>query len=187
MAEAPSQGLRFARVMMVLSGLTPLFILWALRGMDPIPDRWWIPICGLLVAIPNFALAGRLWIATRNGDRKMVTIGDADDNRDHLLVYLFAMVMPLYDLNVHEPREACAMIAALVFIVFLFWHLNLHYMNLVFALFGYRVYTVYPPDAEDGTSGRTPFVILTKRAFLRNGEKLNLIRISNGVFWEREG
>jgi hypothetical protein len=139
-----------------------------------------------MVAIPNFTLAARLWIAKRRGDRKELTIGEADDNRDHLLVYLFAMVLPLFDLNVHEPREACAMVAALVFIVFLFWHLNLHYMNLVFALFGYRVYTVQPPVVGDGISGDSPFVVLTKRTVLRKGSKINPVRISNGVFWESE-
>jgi hypothetical protein len=186
MANDVSEGLRLARLMMVLGGLSPLFILWALRGLDPIPDVYWIPICGMMVAIPNIVIAARFWIAKHRGERKVLTIGEADDNRDHLLVYLFAMVMPLYDLNVHERREACAMATALVFIVFLFWHLNLHYMNLVFALFGYRVYTVRPQETNDGISGRSPFVVLTRRTVLRRGDTMHTVRISNGVFWECE-
>jgi hypothetical protein len=184
MAKRASEGLPFARLMMVLSGLTPLFILWGLRGIDPISDKWWIPICLAMVGVPNLVLAWRLSRAQKQMDKKTLTIGEADDNRDHLLVYLFAMVMPLFDLNVHAPREAVAMVTALLFIVFLFWHLNLHYMNFAFALFGYHVFTIQPPESSNEISGGDSFVLLTKRASIRSGKEISAYRISNTVYWE---
>jgi hypothetical protein len=40
--------------------------------------------------------------------------------------------------------------------VFLFWHLNLHYMNLLFAALGFRVFTVYPPADGPAPGWRAP-------------------------------
>ena len=127
-----SEGLRFVRLMMVISSLTPLFLLWAVRGMQPIPDKWLIGICGAFVVLPNAVLLARLSVAVKRGDVRTLDIESADDHRDHLLVYLFAVLMPLFDANIGHQRDSAATIIALFFVVFLFWHLNLHYMNLLF-------------------------------------------------------
>ena len=63
-------------------------------------------------------------------DKRELTVGTADDHRDHILVYLFAMLLPFYSEDIGTWRDFGATLAALAFIVFLFWHLNLHYMNL---------------------------------------------------------
>jgi hypothetical protein len=52
--------------------------------------------------------------------------------RDHISVYLFAMLLPFYSEAIDTWRDLGATFAARAFIVFLFWHLNLHYMNLLF-------------------------------------------------------
>jgi len=167
---------------MVVSSLAPLFVLWAVRGINPIPDKWLITACILLIVIPNVILLQRLWIAQRRKDRKTISIVTADDHRDHLLVYLFAMLIPLFESNVGNPRDSAATAVALLLVVFLFWHLNLHYMNILFALFGYRVFTVR--DNEDSHL----LVLLSQRSNLPRGTKLYAYRLSNTVFiQEREG
>src|SRR5437764_8494 len=115
--------------MMVLSSLTPLFALWAVRGLDPIPDRWLWFGCGALIVLPNTVFLVRLRLARMRGDTRTLSISRADDHRDHLLVYLFAVLMPLFDANIGKTRDSAATVFALSFVVFLFWHLNLHYMN----------------------------------------------------------
>src|SRR5262249_19067558 len=95
---------------------------------------------------------------------------------------LFAMLIPLYDANVGSLRDAAATIIAFVFIVFLFWHLNLHYMNVLFALFGYRVFTIRPLASAIG--GREPFVLLTTRSSLPAGVQVDAYRISDTVYFE---
>ena len=52
-------------------------------------------------------------------------------------LYLFAMLLPFYSQDLGSWRYLGASFAALAFIVFLFWHLNLHYMNLLFAALGF--------------------------------------------------
>lgn len=185
MATKPNEGLKLARLMMVLSSMTPLFVLWAIRGVKIIPDSYFMPICIGLIIVPNGILYFRMRLARSNGDSKTITVGTADDHRDHLLVYLFAMLIPLYDANLGACRDFAATVVAFAFIVFLFWHLNLHYMNLLFAFFGYRVYTVCPPQIGDGISGRDNFVLLTKRTTITAGDKVSALRLSNTVFIEQ--
>lgn len=185
MSSGNSEGLRIARLMMVLSSMTPLFVLWAIRGVALIPDKYFIPICLALILLPNAILYFRVRIAHKQGDSQKKTVGTADDHRDHLLVYLFAMLIPLYDANLSADRDFAATVVAFAFIVFLFWHLNLHYMNLIFALFRYRVYTIHPPAATDSVSGKCSFVLLTKRNSIADGENITALRLSNTVFLEK--
>lgn len=187
MSKGKSEGLKTARLMMVLSSMTPLFVLWAIRGVALIPDKYFIPICLGLILLPNAVLYARVRVAHSRSDTKLITVGTADDHRDHLLVYLFAMLIPLYDANLGGDRDFAATVVAFAFIVFLFWHLNLHYMNLIFAIVGYRVYTIHPPVKGDSVSGKCSFVLLTKRSSLADGEELTALRLSNTVFLEKGG
>jgi len=81
-------------------------------------------------------------------------------------------------------RDVAAILGALAFIVFLFWHLNLHYMNLVFAAMGYRVFTVLPPADGNPLSGRTSQVLITRRIAVPAGERLVAYRLSDTVYFE---
>lgn len=175
----PDEGLPVVRLAMIASSLTPLFILWMVRGMKPIPDEWLIPACSALIIIPNAILLTRLFFAQRRKDVKVIMVESADDHRDHLLVYLFAMLIPLFDANIGNTRDSIATIVALLLVIFLFWHLNLHYMNLLFAMFGYHVFTIR------NSEGTRLLVLLSKRTTLPRITKLDAYRLSNSVFIER--
>jgi hypothetical protein len=171
---------------MVLSSVSPLFILWAIRGNSLIPDRYLVGFCVLMVAVPNSFLWLRIRTAKKQADKRDVTVGTADDHRDHILVYLFAMLLPFYSANTGTWRELGATVAALAFIVFLFWHLNLHYMNLLFAALGYRVFTVYPPADGNALTGRTRHAVITRRVSLAPGERFVAYRLSDTVYLEAD-
>jgi hypothetical protein len=181
-----SEGLPLARLFMVTASLSPLFILWAVRGIPKVPDVVTIPFCIGMVIVPNAVLLLRLLFAKRSNDVQVKTVGEAEDHRTHLLVYLFAMLLPLWDAGIDDYRSLAAMIVALVFIIFLFWHLNLYYMNLLFAVLGYRVFSVQPRDETGKVSARGTFVFITMKHSLDPARELNAYRISNHVFWEKE-
>jgi len=42
-------------------------------------------------------------------------------------------------------------------------------MNLLFAFFGYRVYTIRTKDDNNPFSGQCPFVVLSKRHYISSG------------------
>jgi hypothetical protein len=190
MAQAPSsthrEGLKAARLLMVLSSISPLFILWAIRGNSLIPDRYFIAFCGLMVVVPNAFLWLRIRTARKQADKRELTVGTADDHRDHILVYLFAMLLPFYSEDLGSWRYLGASLAALAFIVFLFWHLNLHYMNLLFAVRGYRVFTVYPPADGNPLTGKIRHAVITRRVSLASGDRLVAYRLSDTVYLEAE-
>lgn len=179
------EGLRAARLLMVLSSISPLFILWAIRGNSLIPDRWFAIFCAVMVVVPNGFLWLRIHTAKKQADKRELTVGRADDHRDHILVYLFAMLLPFYSEAIETWRDLGATFAALAFIVFLFWHLNLHYMNLVFAALGFRVFTVYPPAGNPLTC-KTSQALITRRVSLVAGERIVAYRLSDTVYLEVE-
>lgn len=185
-ATTHSEGLKAARLLMVLSSISPLFILWAIRGNSLIPDRWFIGLCALMVLVPNAFLWLRIRTAKKQADKREITVGTADDHRDHILVYLFAMLLPFYSEDLGTWRDLGATVAALAFIVFLFWHLNLHYMNLLFAALGFRVFTIYPPADGNPLTSKTRQALITRRVSLASGERIVAFRLSDTVYLEAE-
>ena len=170
---------------MVVGSLAPLFFLWAIRGASPIPDRYWIGTCLTLAIVPNLVLVWRWQTAKRRNDHRVILIVTARDQSEHLLVYLFAMLLPLYTANLANERELLSVAAAFVFIVFLFWHMNLHYMNIVFAIRGYRVYTIEMASPQGSSKGSV--ILLSKRdAPPTTGASIDGLRLSDTVFVERD-
>ena len=111
--------------------------------------------------------------------------GSTEDHRSHILIYLFATLLPFYREEIGSIRDLLAMCAALGLIIFLFWRLNLHYLNLFFAITGYQVFTVSPPKKENPYTGQESFVLITRRKQLREGKKLVAFRLSDTVFLEK--
>jgi hypothetical protein len=177
-----SEGLRVARLFMVLSSISPLFILWAIRGSKVVPDEYFIPLCALAVIIPNAVLFWRYKTARKLHETRELTIGIAEDHRGHLLVYLFAMLIPLYATDLGDPRDMAAALAAVALIVVLFYRLNLHYTNIVFTILSYYVFTVRPRDGHE--QGATAIVLITKRQQVDPGAQIVAYRLSDTVYVE---
>ncbi len=178
------EGLKGARLSMVLSSISPLFILWGIRGNTLMPDKYFVTFCILMVVIPYIFLGIRIWMVRKREDKRELVVGSVEDNRSHLLVYLFAMLLPLYTAEIGTWREFIAIMVALVFIVFLFWHLNLHYMNILFAIFNYHIYTIYPPEDNNPLSGKENYILITPRVTISKDGHIVAYRISNTVYME---
>lgn len=176
-----NKNLRCARLLMVVASMAPLFFFWAFKGTKCISDKYFFLLCAALIAIPNLILLMRITISKKNKNTKKIKVYISKDQNDNLLLYLFAMLIPLITGDISTLRELLMMISVLLFLIFLFWHLNLFYLNIVFAFFGYKIFTVMPKlDSEDFV----PFVLLTKRHWIKEGIEINTIRISDTVFIE---
>lgn len=192
------EGLGALRLIMVLASISPLFLLWAIRGTCQdsnipcqvpkqvclISNQNFIAICSVFIVAPNVLLLWRRRTARKHQDTREIVVGKAEDHRDHLLVYLFAMLLPFYTTNLTSAREFSATIVAVCFIAFLFWNFNLHYMNILFAVLGYRIFTIYPPQDDNPYTGKAPLVLITRRAMIFQGQKMIPYRLSNSVYWE---
>ena len=180
-----SERLKLARFVMVLSSLSPLFFLWAIKGMCLIPDKWFVTGCLVIAILPTGFLLFREWTARKRNDTRELIVGQVEDHRGHVLVYLFAILLPFYRQNVENWRDFSALLAALVLIVFLFWHLNYHYMNVFFAIRGYRVLNILSPEQSDENRGMPNFSLITRRHTVRPSERVLVYRLSNTVYMEK--
>ncbi len=178
------EGLNVARLLMVMSSFSPLFVLWAIRGNCLIPDMYFIGLCTLMVVLPNGFLGWRILRSRSLRETREIVVGKAEDHRNHILVYLFAMLLPFYEAASDNWRDFFAVLAALSFIIFLFWHLNLHYTNLIFAILRYRVFTVYPPEDDNPLSGKEGQIVITRRTIMLPKDRIFAYRISDAVYLE---
>ena len=57
-------------------------------------------------------------------------------------------------------------------------------MNILFAMKGYRIFTICPLEDNNSISGKIPQVLITKRAIVLNGDEIEAYRLSNTVYLE---
>lgn len=187
--SAANEGLGFVRFVLVWSSLSPVFLLWAIRGVGVIQDRIWIPVCAVLFLLPTIILCLIFRRARASQNEKTIVISSARDQREHLLTYLFAMLIPLFDANLSGVRDIFAISIAFLFVMFLFWHMRLHYMNLIFAMWGYRIFTV---EARGGTTKKdrdtrrlVTYAVISRRHYLPNDEPLTGYRLGGSVLVDK--
>jgi len=178
------EGLGGFRLLMVISSMSPLFVLWAIRGSTLVPEGLFIVLCASFAGLPSLALWWRIRTAKTVNDRYPITVDSWEDRRQDVLVYLFAMLLPFYTAGLDCWRELIAAFVALAFVIFLFWHLDLHYMNIVFAVLRFRVYAIHPPTDNNPLSGKGTIVLITRRPRLVNKLELHAFRITDTVFIE---
>ncbi len=178
-------ALKFARLLMVLSSLAPLFLLWAIRGNGALPDIWFVPGCVLLALLPNCFLLWRILSAQQNDDTRQLVVGASEDHRNHVLTYLFTILLPFYRQELDSARDLVAMIVALIIIVYLFWWFNLHYMNIVFVFWRYKVFTISSPQNKNPYTGREPLVLITRRSSVMPNDRILVYRMSDTVYLEK--
>lgn len=176
---------RFLRFNFVIASFTPLFLLLGVKGNLYLSDEalWWS--LAALILIPNALLLVR-WLIVRNGDQVIeLQIEDCSDNRDSLVIYLLAVLLALYGVTPENGREWIAYGLTIFFVILLFWMANLHHLNVVFNLAGYRTYTVTLKvnGARGGHTGKG--VLLTKRLQPPANRAMQCYRLSHDVFIEK--
>lgn len=174
------------RLVFVLSSIAPLFVLWAVKGITLISDPWFLSACALLAVLPTLLVLLREQRARVQRHVRQITVERYEDQRNHILVYLFAILLPFYRQDVTGWRDLSALIAALVFVVFLFWHLKLHYLNIVFAIRGYHTFTIYPAEATTKYARREGCVLVTRRSNLAMGESIVALRLAHDLYFEED-
>jgi len=174
------------RLLLVMSSLSPVFLLWAVRGGTSLSDLRWLAICAVLLFAPNLIVWFVINRAIKRKNEQTIVVKSYADRREHLITYLFALLIPIYDANIGHGRELAAAFLALAFIAFLFWYMRLHYINVVFAIFGYRLYEVEVQNVATATGGVTlsyeRCAVISKRATLPIGAPLVLVRLGGTVF-----
>ena len=169
---------------MVLSSLAPLFVLWAIRGSCAVSDSLFVPACLILAVVPTLLVGLGIRTAKKHREIYPIYVGSHEDQRIHVLSYLFAILLPFYRTDADSARDLAAMVVALACIVFLFWKLRLHYMNILSALLGYSVFRIVPPPSRTPHDEQDPCVLITYRRYLVSNQRIDALRLSNTVYFE---
>lgn len=183
-SQGNQEGLNTLRFILALSSFSPLFVLWAAKGVAFLPDLYFESACLFFAIVPSLFLVCRVKTAKKERDIHPLTVGEAENQSGHVLVYLFAMLLPFYSQSVECWRDIIALSLALAFVVFLFWHLNLYYINVWFAIRGYRILKVYSPQQENAHTSLGSFILITRRTELFPEQVIYGLRLSNTVYIE---
>lgn len=172
-----NDGLALVKFMMLLSSMAPLFLLVGIRGMDSVivDKHLWIAVA-CLVLIPYLVLQLRIRLSIKSNDTFVLDVTDVKNNKEYLFTYLFTVLLPLYSVTISNNREFGAMMFAICFVIFVLWNMNLHFVNILFAFMGYRVFTIESFDSA---------ILLTTRTTIpKDLKELKVHRLSNTVFIE---
>lgn len=172
-----AEGVPIVKFMMLLSSMAPLFILIGIRGLNNvISDVYLWSTIGLMVGVPHAILAFRLVRTKISNDTYTLNVKKAINNKEYLFTYLFTVLLPLYSVSTSSIRDIWAISAAICFVLFVLWNMNLHFINLMFALMGYKVFIL-----EEHNNA----ILLTKRIrIIDTVNEIQVYRLSNSVFIE---
>ncbi|PXX51122.1 hypothetical protein DFR38_101183 [Aquitalea magnusonii] len=173
----------FMRLMLVLACMAPLFILMAIRGIGLVPWEIYFPTFISLALIPNAYLALRIIYAIKQNDRKRIRPENVTDNREQLITYIFAMLLPLFQSAVTTIQDLYSALCALLFVVYIFGNMEIYYMNFFFSLAGYRVLSIRP-NAQSGNNS-VSHVLITKKNFLAPNIEIQPIRITDFLLFDK--
>ena len=185
-AKLGGDGLSLVRLALVVSALSPVFLLWAIRGVSAVKDCIWIPCCLGLFLISN-GLVGAIWArALRSKNQKTLTVCKSSEQRDYLITYLLAVTIPIYQNDISSVRGIFAAGLIFLFVVYVFWWVKLGYINIIFALLGFRVHTLdsTAPGDGGGPPRITTYVFISRREHIPPGSVVTGLRLGGDVLLE---
>ena len=182
--KQPREDLSLWRLCMVVAGFAPLFVLLTVRGIDSVPDKWLWVACAFLVLGPMLLMAARLFFVFRFTEPSSLYVDDVEESRSHLVVYLFATLLPFYRQSLVDIRDLVAVLLALALIVFIFWRLNLHYVNILLVVFGFNIYTICRSAQDQHPfNNRLPVVVVIRDRSLSPKTTILGYRLSDTLWW----
>ena len=188
MATTVKEGYPMLRLALVVWSLSPVFLVWAVRGSAILDQSFLNLFAGLTLLGPLAMFRWRLMHTKKSkledgGNLQELTVRRLTDRREHLLSYLFPLLLSFWAIDFQDFRELASFGCVMLFTGLAFWHLQLTYVNLWLALVGYRSVQVEPK----GASGRSlrPIILLTKNHRLQEGEFVQAWLLTNNLYIEK--
>jgi hypothetical protein len=179
--KKPRPDLGFLRAMLVLASMSPVFLIWSIIGMSKIPDRYFIPGCLLLILIPHWVLLRRIAVASKLESTKEFQVDSAKDSKEQLLTYFLPLVLPLMAVTLDSWRGFSATLVLFCIMAFASWHLRVFYINIFFAVFGFRIFQIR--QIETSLTTVTDRILITKRRQINRGDKITAINLGAEIYY----
>lgn len=172
-----NEGLPLVKFTMLVSSMAPLFLLVGIRGMETVVDDNHLQIAvTLLLTLPFIIIKLRIYFARKSNDVFVLDVSDSKNNKEYLFTYLFTVLLPLYSVSINDNREFGAVLFAICLVLFVLWNMNLHFVNILFAIQGYRVYTI--------ESYESAILLTTRSSIPKDLHEIKVHRLSSSVFIE---
>lgn len=172
------------QLLLVLSSVSPIVLLWAIRGTSLTSDCVFISACLVIFFILNIAHFLFLFAARKHETIRIVRVKALIDRRPDIITYLFALVLPLYATNLDSWRNLALSLAVILIIVLLFWRTNLHYLNFWVLVFGLTCFEVRSEEAATNGQGLASYILISRRSWIPSEEQVRSLVLSDTVFLE---
>ncbi len=176
------KGLKFLRFLLLLSSISPVFILLAIKGSnfsDENMNKYFIVALFCLICVSIIPMVV-CYIKLKNEKEK--TILKSIQNKIELCsgeysAYIISIALPLCQNDLTNVHQLCFLIAMFIFIVFLFYVFNLYYLNIFFYLFNYKLYKI--------KNERETFILISKKSSKDiENKSIQTKKITNSLFME---
>ncbi len=167
----------FVRFILFLCSYFPLFaILFVLLGGDQ-PVLAWI-----FLGIGSLGLVISYLFFKRVAFKRSPIRGDIISRHargSEIMGYIASYIVPCVTFSLSSGRQIIALVIFLLILgtVYIFSD-DMVRINPVFNLFGFRLYEVTVEQGKDS------FALITRRR-VKCGDKVLLIKVDNGIFWEK--
>lgn len=175
-------GLKFFRFLLLISSISPVFVLLALKGASFVADdynvaynsiMWGIFIVSFLPLLIRYQIA-------KNEKVKLAINKNVTPCIEEYSTYILSIALPLCQNDLISEKNFLFFIAMIVFVLIVFYVFNLYYLNIFFYLLGYKLYKVVPSRSHS-------YVVISKKEIQEIQSKdIVAIRLTNSLFWERE-
>lgn len=176
------RGLKFLRFLLLISSISPVFALLAIKGSDfkieTYNTIYTYIMCGIVV-VSFLPLILRYYIA-KDEKIRLSTNTNITPCIEEYSTYILSIALPLCQNDLTSTSQLSFFIATIVFVIIVFYIFNLYYLNIFFYIFGYKLYKVTPQNSHN-------YVIISKKEIQEIQSKdIIAVRLTNSLFWEKE-
>lgn len=106
------------------------------------------------------------------------TLTSVNSTTSEAMAYIVTYILPFLSVDAGARSDQFALVVLFVVLGYLYVNSNLIYFNPLLNMMGYHLFEVTSDD-------HTPRVMLTKRAFVRVGDRVKVARLGDYVLLER--
>jgi hypothetical protein len=172
------------RISLVASVISPVFLIWALKGNAVVSNRNFVISCLVLFALPNFYLGLLVMIAKRKNIRRTLVVQGLRDRREDVVATLLAILLPFFTSDLDSWQNILVAAVTVGIVCLLLLHARMYYFNPILALLGAHCYemTDGTDDGSDGSDGEIGVFFIASFAPLRSTGEVRPLQITKALF-----
>jgi len=164
------------RLVLFLSSYSPLFVLLVIRNNNA---SHYVAVGLLVLAGGSFlVLAAFLW-RVQHFESHEVAVSTVEPRGTETMGYIMTYLIPFLDIDLAKTPDIISLGLLLAVLGLLYTNSNLIHVNPMLAFFGYKIFDTTVDQGK-------PSALVTRKAYVRSGTKLNVISMGDYVLIEKK-